>query len=93
MRLLHSHLTSFWTKRQWNKEGVEGSEIEKTPLSAQISGEKKGSTVEVQLPHTLQLRLASSLALTAENWEPCPIKCILATQGMVRLMANNKPKP
>ena len=53
---------------------------------AQISGEKKGSTMEVQLLCSLRLRLASSLALTAENWEPCHQMNI--TQGMVR--ANGK---
>ena len=41
---------------------------------------KSRREVEVQLAHSLQLRLVSSLALTAENWEPC----VHITQGMVR---------
>ena len=44
----------------------------------------KYSYNEVQLARSLRLRLGSSLALTAENWEPC----VHITPGMVR--ANGK---
>ena len=74
-----------------DKEGVEGSEIEKKTLS--VHGEKKWSTTEVQLLCSLPLRLASTYNLARDSRKLgalCQEMHNFITQGKVR--ANGKPQ-